>query len=356
MSDEREWVKQIFRVVCVVNDLDSILANWKRLVEFDEASIRLGATDENAKCVYKGKEIRCPTRYARFDLGGVDMKFVEPLNRAGGDPYSDCLLRKGQGFHHLGIYTESLGGLLKKYEAMGIQPSFEEMTDRGRAALYDFNERIGMSVVPQDHMVGPCAKRDGRRVARRESDRADTRKAEKALTKLKPGPVCQVAVVVRGLESGLAEFRKLLGIDEASLSFSRSDEAFRSGRLRDVTYRGNAVKSFNYRQYNFFMGGMDIEMFAPEDPDESNPFADFLKECGPGIHHLNIGLHNREEGLDFLKNEQGIAPFFDLYHLGRNCAYFDLRKELGLVAEIGSRIVGPRASMTEEEIENLIAY
>lgn len=176
------------------------------------------------------------------------------------------------------------------------------------------------------------------------------------MSKLKLDLVCQVAVVVEDLEKGLASFRELLGIDEASLSYSDSKEAFTSGRLKNVVYNGEAVGFMNYRQYNFFLGGMDIEMFAPEDMDEVNPFTDFLKEHGPGIHHLNIRLANREEGIDFLKNELQIPPFFDLYHLGRNCAYFDLRKELGLVVEVGSRVVGPRAAMSEEEIQELIAY
>lgn len=176
------------------------------------------------------------------------------------------------------------------------------------------------------------------------------------MTKLKLDLVCQVAVVVWDLESGLEQFRRLLGIDEASLSFSISREAFESGRLQNVTYNGKEVSSFHYRQYNFFVGGMDIELFAPEDPEESNPFTDFLRERGPGIHHLNIRLANREEGIDFLRNELGVPPFFDLFHLGRNCAYFDLREQLGLVVEVGSRVVGPRASMTEEQIEKLIAY
>ncbi len=176
------------------------------------------------------------------------------------------------------------------------------------------------------------------------------------MTKLKLDLVCQAAVVVWDLEESLAAFRELLGFDEESLTASSSDEAVRSGRLRNVVYRGEAVECFHYRQYNFSLGGMDIELFAPEDPEEANPFTDFLREHGPGIHHLNIRLANRREGIAFLKHELNIPPFFDLDHLGRNCAYFDLRRELGMVIEIGSRVVGPRAAMTEEDIRTLTAY
>ena len=99
-------------------------------------------------------------------------------------------------------------------------------------------------------------------------------------------------------------------------------------------------------------------MFAPIPgyEEEVNPFTDFLKEHGPGIHHLNIRLVNREEGITFLQKELGKIPLYDLYHLGRHCAYFDLRKELGLIVEYGMRVVGPRASMSEAEIEQLTKY
>lgn len=177
------------------------------------------------------------------------------------------------------------------------------------------------------------------------------------MTKLKLDLVCQVAVVVEDLESGLAQFRSLFGIDETSLSYSDSRDAYAEGRLQQVRYKG-VEGTYYYLQYNFFLGGMDIEMFAPIPglSQEYNPFTDFLKEHGPGIHHLNIRLANREEGIDFLKNDLGIQPLYDLYHLGRNCTYFDLRDTLGVVLEFGQRVVGPRASMTEEEIQKLIAY
>lgn len=178
------------------------------------------------------------------------------------------------------------------------------------------------------------------------------------MAKLKMDLVCQVAVVVNNLEEGLNAFRELMGFDENTLSFSDSRDAYKEGRLKEVKYNG-VEGTFNYMQYNFYMGGMDIEIFAPIPgyEDEVNPFTDFLKENGgPGIHHLNIRLANREEGVEYIEKDLGIVPLYDLYHLGRNCKYYDFRKQLGLVIEYGMRVVGPRASMPEEEIEKLTRY
>lgn len=159
---DTQLIKQIFQVVCVVDDLDAVLENWKTMVEFNQASIKSGSADRDAQYLYKGKEIQCPLRYARFDLGGVDMMLVEPENKQGGDPYSDCLIEKGQGFHHLGIYTEDCDGLIKNFAQRGIQPVFEVKSAGSRGyLLYDLKEETGMTVAPYDHLFGPCGPRDG---------------------------------------------------------------------------------------------------------------------------------------------------------------------------------------------------
>lgn len=159
MVEKNGEKKQIFQIVCVVDDLDKTLANWKRLVEFDTASIKLGSRGRDDKSLYRGKEISCPIRFARFDLGGVDIKIVEPANKSG-DPYSDCLREKGQGFHHIGLYAESQDALLEKYKMLQLAPVFEERDACGQYQLFDFDKRIGLSIALSGSMVGPCGERD----------------------------------------------------------------------------------------------------------------------------------------------------------------------------------------------------
>lgn len=157
MAEER--IKQIFQVVCVVTDLEETLENWKTMVEFDRDSIKLGRQDETARYIYKGKEIECDLRTARFDLGGIDMMLAEPRNKQGNDPYADCLREKGPGFHHLGVYTEDYDGFVSHLANIGVKPIFEVTTATGEGyVLYDLNEEVGMSVVPFDHLFGPCGK------------------------------------------------------------------------------------------------------------------------------------------------------------------------------------------------------
>ncbi len=143
MSEQKQWAKQIFRVVCVVHDLDATLANWKQMVYFDEASIRVGTS--------------AVTRYARFSLGGVEMELAQPLQKDGTDAYATALREKGQGFHHIGICVEDYEAFLEKYRALGMQPVYEEKTEEDRCLLFSLDSQIGMTIAPWRTMTGPCA-------------------------------------------------------------------------------------------------------------------------------------------------------------------------------------------------------
>lgn len=48
------------------------------------------------------------------------------------------------------------------------------------------------------------------------------------------------------------------------------------------------------------------------------------------------------------------VPLLEGHFLGRHFAYFDMREELGITFEVGSRVVGPRASMAQAEITALL--
>ena len=158
MEENKEWMKQIFQIVMVVESTDQTIENWKRMVEFDEASIEIAETSPDMKCIYKGKEINCPTRYATFDLGGVQIKVVEPLNKEAGNPYSDALLQSGPGIHHIGFCAEHYDTLIEKYQAADKAPIYEEVDGDKHYILYDFSDKTGFKAVPWDHMEGPCAR------------------------------------------------------------------------------------------------------------------------------------------------------------------------------------------------------
>lgn len=144
MANEKEWVKQIFQLVCVVENLDETLGNWKEKVEFDQNSIELGENEL--------------VKYAQFDFGGVVVKLAEPIDKNADNPYAKTLREKGQGFHHLGVFSEDYDALCQHFEECGGAPEFVSNEKEGTAKMYNFEKEIGMTVVPYKDMFGPCTR------------------------------------------------------------------------------------------------------------------------------------------------------------------------------------------------------
>lgn len=174
-------------------------------------------------------------------------------------------------------------------------------------------------------------------------------------TKLKLDLAMQVCVAVNDLDEALKGFQELFDVDPETIHYSDSLAAIERGDLTPMVYWGEAGK-FGYRQVNFHCAGLDIEMFQPNDPNEvGHPVADFLRENGgPGIHHMSVRLANRAEGLEYLQKEMGVPCMWEGLCFNRHYCYYDLREVLGFTLEIGSRVVGPRAQMSMEELESLL--
>lgn len=151
---------QIFQIVCVVRDLEETLNNWRAHVEFAQETVKLTSTeDAPIPCRYRGREIPLRIRQARFDLGGIDMKLVQPLE-AGGDPYSDVLAERGQGFHHISICVPDREKLEQTVRAWGEEPLCEQTAHGVTYVTFDLRERMGLMFEPWDHMIGPLGPRD----------------------------------------------------------------------------------------------------------------------------------------------------------------------------------------------------
>lgn len=144
MAEIKEWVKQMFQIVCVVENVDETLANWKEKVEFDQKSIVCGETDI--------------VKYAQFDFGGVVVKLAEPKDKNADNPYAKTLREKGPGFQHIGIYSEDYDALCEHFESLGTKPEYVSEEKEGTAKMYNFEQEIGMTLVPYKEMFGPCTR------------------------------------------------------------------------------------------------------------------------------------------------------------------------------------------------------
>lgn len=153
----------VFQVGFIVNDLDEIIENLKKYFNIDEASINIKSTDDpvapmKAEYRYNGEPCDIHYRRARLNFGGIDFEYIEPLNKEGGDPYSDWLIKHGPGINHLNMKLDDRSAIDKAMEEEGRKPLVESIMGPGMVLeAYDFTDKFGFIAELGDMVVGPMA-------------------------------------------------------------------------------------------------------------------------------------------------------------------------------------------------------
>ena len=125
----------VFQVGCIVEDVEKTVENLKHYFALDEASIIFKNTKQRAQegteiqNFYNGEPREFYIKTARLDFGGIDLEYIEPLNKDGGDPYSDWLKKHGPGLHHINLKVDDRPAL------------DEEMKKAGKTAAYLYGDR-----------------------------------------------------------------------------------------------------------------------------------------------------------------------------------------------------------------------
>lgn len=150
----------VFQIGFVVDDLDRYINNLKEYFELDESTINFKTMGEDgiSEFFYNGKKIDAHYRRARLDFGGIDFEYIEPLNKEGGDPYSDWLKEHGPGINHINMKLEDRSIMDDIMAAKGIPPLFVSKTGDIALESYDFRDMFGFIGELGDMVVGPMAK------------------------------------------------------------------------------------------------------------------------------------------------------------------------------------------------------
>jgi catechol 2,3-dioxygenase-like lactoylglutathione lyase family enzyme len=147
------------------------------------------------------------------------------------------------------------------------------------------------------------------------------------------GPnINQIGIVVRDLRSMVATFRQLFGVEGFQVM-----EWPIEGVDPQATYHGEPG---NYRLLLAFatVGNTQIEIVQPL--EGQNIYSDFLKEHGPGLHHIRLTVPDFEERAACLEASgiKNIASGTGV-HVGSKWAYFDTTKILeGVLVELRKRL------------------
>ena len=144
----------------------------------------------------------------------------------------------------------------------------------------------------------------------------------------------QIGVVVHDLHAVTQELTRLFGIGPF-----RIIEWPLEGVDPKATYHGQPG---NFRLLLAFakVGRTQIEIIQPL--DGKSIFSDFLRDHGPGLHHIRLTSSDFEQGVTALI-EAGIEKIASGtgVHEGSEWAYFDTSKLLGgIVVELRTRLVG----------------
>lgn len=160
---EKAKPEVVFQVGMVVQDAEEKVRALKQWFDFDEDSIvakdtrtmtEQGIFHDNQ---YLGKPAEFYIKTIRLSFGGIDFEYIEPLNQAGGDPFSDWLLEHGEGIHHINVKFENRERLVENMEQLGVPVLHSaKMRDKGYS-FYDLRSQFGFIAEVGEMVVGPMA-------------------------------------------------------------------------------------------------------------------------------------------------------------------------------------------------------
>ena len=138
--------------------------------------------------------------------------------------------------------------------------------------------------------------------------------------------VIQIGIVVSDVNKAIKGYRDLLHIKEWNINYVDTT----IGKGGNFYKNGKPIQTkAKIAWVNF--GNVELELIEPQ--DEHSLYADFLREHGPGIHHVMLGTSDYSACLDHLDN-QNIAAIGGGELQDTRFQMFDTQELLGFICEI----------------------
>ena len=136
--------------------------------------------------------------------------------------------------------------------------------------------------------------------------------------------VLQIAIVVRNLDASVEAYENGYGIGPWEF------HEFLPGDVEDLV-KDDAPAQYGMRIALTTVGRVQWELIQPID-DRSN-YAEFLREKGEGVHHIQVAVDDYDDALNALRekgNTVVVGGTFD----GTRLAYLSTDRDLGVITEI----------------------
>jgi len=138
--------------------------------------------------------------------------------------------------------------------------------------------------------------------------------------------VIQIGIVVADVNTAIEGYRDILHIERWNIN--QVDTAI--GKGGNFHKNGKPVQAkAKIAWVNF--GNVELELIEPQ--DQHSLYSDFLREHGPGIHHVMLGTSDYSTCLDHMDN-QNIAAIGGGELQGTRFQMFDTQELLGFICEI----------------------
>jgi hypothetical protein len=138
--------------------------------------------------------------------------------------------------------------------------------------------------------------------------------------------VIQIGIVVSDVNKAMEGYRDLLHIKKWNIN--HVDTAI--GKGVDFHKNGKPIEARAKIAWAN-IGDVELELIEPQDRDSL--YAEFLREHGPGIHHVMLGTPDYDGCLDHMK-KQNVATIGGGALQSTRFQMFDTQRLLGFICEI----------------------
>lgn len=136
--NENDIFKGINQIGIVTQNLEKMINDYEKILKIGPFLI-LDRKDQIA--IYNDKEIKFSTKTALARFGNIQIEINNVYK--GETPHTDWIKKRGEGLHHLGIFTENIERSLIIAESRGIKPFFQGNTQGVRFVYLDTESMFG---------------------------------------------------------------------------------------------------------------------------------------------------------------------------------------------------------------------
>jgi len=303
---DRSIYRHVVELGLVVKDLDQTVNHWERL---GFKNIHRRGTQNVPDITYRGKKSALTLKLAEGDIGGVRIKWIEPVK--GISSFDNFLERHGDGVHHI-VYSvkgeEELENQVEYFRAKGIGILMEALWtgayNDARSVYLETAERGAGITFALTCDPGICA-----------SDKGENTEPFNS--------IAQYAVVARDLKK-TAAFYESLGFGSVPIDcidFSNVPECY---------YRSNPGKFAIYTN-QWRWGSVPFEWIQP--CKGTSVFEEYLNKHGEGIHHLAFTVMDLDKTLKAMAVEVAQSGRFSYQNRRGRFAYIDMEPFGGVMIE-----------------------